>query len=117
MFKKGASGNPGGRPRGTSNKATAELRSLAQRLFDAEYWKQTRELIRKNELHPAIHARLLEIASREQGGGTGNGVTVNLGFITAQPGRAPVLIASTTVDDDTDAIQVMRQGEQVLESR
>jgi len=87
-FQKGSSGNPGGRPRGTSNKATAEIRELAQRLFDKDYWIQTRELIRQNQLHPAIHARLLEIASKEQNGaGNGNGLTVNLGFmaITNQP--------------------------------
>ena len=96
---KGQSGNPSGRPAGTSNKRTAQLRSLAQDLFDEDYWIQTRELIRRNELHPAIHSRLLEIAAKDDGFSYDKGVVVNLGFLQApQPLELPEPQPSTIIE-------------------
>jgi|TARA_Y100000034_G_scaffold42436_1_gene52003 hypothetical protein len=55
----------GGRPKGTPNKVTAEVRQLAQSLFDAAYWKKTKARLAANTIAPAVHARLLAYAYGE----------------------------------------------------
>jgi hypothetical protein len=60
-FKKGE----GGRPKGIPNKATRDIRALAQALFDAEYWTRTKKQLDAGKLNPAIHVRLLAYAFGE----------------------------------------------------
>jgi hypothetical protein len=64
MFTKGKSGNPAGRKRGES-KVTRDVRALAQALFDAAYWKRTKERLDAGELNPAIEGKLLAYAYGE----------------------------------------------------
>lgn len=48
-FKKGESGNPEGRPKGSSNKATAELRERISQLLDSQFEQIVEDLA---ELEP-----------------------------------------------------------------
>ena len=96
-FAKGQSGNPGGRPKGRQNNATAEIRDLARNLFDKSYWERIKAQLDAGTLQPAIHAKLLAYAYGEpREDRAGAGVVVNLGFIT------PVQPSLTT--DDQNAI-------------
>ena len=85
-FRKGVSGNPGGRPRGRQNSTTLEIRALAQTLFDQQYWERIRAQLRAGTLHPSIEARLLTYAYGEPRLERADvGVVVNLGFVSAPP--------------------------------
>jgi hypothetical protein len=65
MFRKGEVNNPKGRPKGTPNRVTQDVRSLAQKLFDVAYWKRTKERLDAGELNPAIEGKLLAYAYGE----------------------------------------------------
>jgi len=54
-----------GRPKGSVNKATKEIRELAQALFDQEYWARTRQRIISGHIAPAIESKLLAYAYGE----------------------------------------------------
>ena len=60
-FRKGQSGNPHGRPRGSLNKATADIRALAQGLTlgDPEFVARLREQLRAGTYPPALVQTLL----------------------------------------------------------
>jgi hypothetical protein len=65
MFKKGVCANPAGRPKGAENKVSRDVRALAQKLFDAAYWKRTKQRLDAGELNPAIEGKLLAYAYGE----------------------------------------------------
>lgn len=54
-----------GRPKGALNKATVEIRVLAQALFDAEYWAKCRQRLLSGRIAPAVEAKLLAYAYGE----------------------------------------------------
>jgi hypothetical protein len=64
-FKPGDRGNPAGRPKGSENKATRDIRLLAQNLFDADYWKATKKALKARTLNPMIEKVLLGYAYGE----------------------------------------------------
>jgi hypothetical protein len=81
-FQKGLSGNPGGRPAGAKNRVTPEIRVLAQRLFDAQYWQRVQAQLRAGTLHPSIEARLLSYAYGEpRSHDAGPRTVVSIGFL------------------------------------
>lgn len=47
------------------NKATVEIKSLAQALFDATYWEQTRRRLLSGRIAPAVESKLLSYAYGE----------------------------------------------------
>ncbi|MEJ7766547.1 MAG: DUF5681 domain-containing protein [Chitinophagaceae bacterium] len=64
-FKAGRSGNPAGKPKGTKNKSTKELKSLVTE-FIGENWHKIQEDFKSKRLHPrdrlAFMERLLKFA-------------------------------------------------------
>jgi hypothetical protein len=53
-------GTPGpGRPKGKPNKVTAEIRELAQNLFDDAFWEMMYKDIHNRTAHPALVKELL----------------------------------------------------------
>lgn len=63
VFRKGQSGNPSGRPRGTPNKATTEVRELCQRLVtDPAYLETLVTDFKKRELPPQIETLIWHYA-------------------------------------------------------
>jgi hypothetical protein len=48
-----------GRPPGSVNKITRQIRDITEGLFDTTYWKNIRKRLHAGELHPAIEIRLL----------------------------------------------------------
>lgn len=48
-----------GRPPGSENKITRQIREITEGLFDAKYWKGVRERLAAGKLHPAIELKLL----------------------------------------------------------
>jgi hypothetical protein len=65
MFTKGVCANPKGRPKGATNKVTRDIAALARGLFDAAYWKRTKERLVAGKLTPAIERTLLAYAYGE----------------------------------------------------
>ena len=67
-FSPGRSGNPVGRPkgaigakpRGTVARVTPEIRTLAGRLFDREYWLQKYDQLHSGKMHPRLEIVLLQ---------------------------------------------------------
>lgn len=55
----------GGRPKGTPNKATAEIRALAQALFDQDYWQRCKQRLQSGRIAPAVESKLLAYAYGE----------------------------------------------------
>lgn len=55
----------GGRRAGTTNRATAQVRQLAQKLFDEAYWAAVSEQLHQRTLHPMIEKTLLAYAYGE----------------------------------------------------
>jgi hypothetical protein len=55
----------GGRQPGSPNKVTRDIAALARGLFDAAYWKRTKERLDAGELNPAIEGKLLAYAYGE----------------------------------------------------
>ena len=101
-FVKGHSGNPGGRPKGTRNHATIEIKALTMSLFDAEYWGRIRRQLRDGTLHPSIEARLLTYAYGEPRGtfSATPGISVSIGFMSPPRANVEVVEGScTTVED------------------
>jgi hypothetical protein len=62
MFQKGRSGNPAGRKRGVPTKLHREVRAIAARLFDRDYWERKYEELHNGSCHPKIEATLLGYA-------------------------------------------------------
>jgi hypothetical protein len=94
-FKPGQSGNPGGKRKGTQNKITPEIRSLAQNLFDQKYWKAIKSKLDEGTLHPSLEAKLWSYAygepkSQEQ---PGSGLTVQIGFLQLPGSTTPPTLA------------------------
>ena len=59
-FQKGVPRHPAaGRRAGTPNKATAEIREIVGRLFDADYWESVKQRLDRGRLAPAMEIRLL----------------------------------------------------------
>jgi hypothetical protein len=54
-----------GRPKGALNKATREIRELAQALFDDAYWERCRARLLSGRIAPAVEAKLLAYAYGE----------------------------------------------------
>jgi len=54
-----------GRPQGVPNRVTKDVRNLARALFDAAYWKRTKERLQAGRMHPAIEKVLLAYAYGE----------------------------------------------------
>lgn len=52
-------GGQPGRRKGVPNKSTAEIRDVARRLFDADYWDQLKQRLDRGKLAPALEIRLL----------------------------------------------------------
>ena len=61
-FTPGRSGNPAGMRVGTKHKTTAEVRALAQELFDRDYWRLKYERIHAGVENQKIEATLLSYA-------------------------------------------------------
>jgi len=57
------SGNPGGRRERRQNNISAEIRTLAQSLFDDAYWRGVKAKLTEGTLHPSIEAKLLTYSS------------------------------------------------------
>lgn len=55
----------GGRRPGTPNKVTAEIRAAAQKLFDADYFAELKQRIRRGKAAPAVECRMLAYAFGE----------------------------------------------------
>jgi hypothetical protein len=99
-FQKGVSGNPGGRPAGSANKVTPEIRTLSRSLFDAHYWQRVRGQLRDGTLHPSIETKLLSYAYGEPRSldAAGPGISVQIGFL------------QTMLPDDTSGSNGNGQG-------
>lgn len=61
-FQRGQSGNPAGPKVGTTKRMTVEVRSLAARLFDRDYWNLKYERLHDGTEHPKIESLLLTYA-------------------------------------------------------
>jgi hypothetical protein len=60
--RKGQKG-AGGRPKGSRNKATLEIREAARQLVsDPIYWRKLRDDLRKRKVHPHVETTLLAYA-------------------------------------------------------
>jgi hypothetical protein len=62
LFVKGQSGNPKGRPKGLARAPSKEVRELAQRIFDEDYWQLKYSRIHACIEDPKIEALLLNYA-------------------------------------------------------
>lgn len=51
-----------GRPKGAVNKATREIREIAQSLFDEGYFAKVRDRLAEGKLAPAVECKLLAYA-------------------------------------------------------
>jgi hypothetical protein len=83
-FKPGQSGNPRGMRKGTKHRTTPEIRTLARRLFNREYWELKQQQLLNGSCHPKIESLLLSYGfgnpPREI---TNTGVVVHLGPLEA----------------------------------
>jgi hypothetical protein len=61
-FQKGQSGNPAGRKKGVPTKVHREVRDLARRILDRDYWQLKYQRLHDGTEHPKIAALLLEYA-------------------------------------------------------
>lgn len=57
-------GGPGRKP-GVPNRTTVEIRDLARKLFDEEYWKRAHQRVLSGRIAPAVEAKLLAYAYGE----------------------------------------------------
>ena len=85
-FQPGQSGNPAGMRRGTKHRATPEIRAVARRLFDRDYWQLKYRQLHDGTAHPKIEALLLAYAygmPRSEVVETGSMVVVQTGLTEA----------------------------------
>lgn len=111
-FVKGQSGNPSGRKPGIPDKVSQEVRALARQLFDASYWKRTKDKLLDGSLPPGIETKLLAYAYGEPVNDQqkNTGITVNIGFIGQGPPatRAEIVDAVDIAADIADMASTAR---------
>lgn len=54
-----------GRPKGSLNKATREIRAITQNLFDEDYFVRVKQRLLNGKLAPAVECKLLAYAFGE----------------------------------------------------
>lgn len=60
-FQKGQSGNPGGRPRGAENKATADIKAFAHKVFSSRAWCESAVARMEKGTAPHLETYLLQL--------------------------------------------------------
>lgn len=97
-FTPGRSGNPAGMKVGTRHRTTAEVRAIANKLFDKSYWEKKYIELHTGTCNPKIEAVLLSYAfgqpCREL---HTSGTIVHLGPLQALRQEQDILTEPTTV--------------------
>jgi hypothetical protein len=91
----------GGRQKGVKNKHTPEIRALALKIFDAEYWARIKAQAKEGTLHPKIESTLLAYAygAPQREDANQRGITVNLGFLSLpEAAERPQLTSSQPIE-------------------